>query len=456
VSTPYWHARELLADGRGILVPFHDAAAIGEAIAGLLTDGTRRQAMRKRAYASSRSMTWKRVADRYHAVFEHVRRGYRLNLVANLDKGARARGEPPDMQIGHLLSMCDDTGLFQHAVHSIPDRSHGYCIDDNARALLLACAFNTPGEQALPDVLTARLAAFVQHAWNPATRRFRNFMGFNRVWLEESGSEDSHARAVWALGECARSDVSPSRRQWATGLFREALPPAARFGSPRAWAFVLLGLDAYCSVVKDDAQADRLRLALADSLISLLASVETDDWVWFEEGLSYDNARLSQALILTGIATGTSAYVTAGLKSLCWLMKQQTAASGVFRPIGTEGFGDIRKPPRMFDQQPLEAAATISACLAAWRVEGDAKWKTDAIRVFTWFLGHNDLSLPLVDLETGSCRDGLHPDRVNENRGGESAVSYLLSLAEIRLANRLGSIRAKFLPRPSPALAKAN
>ena len=456
VSTPYWHARELLADGRGILVPFHDAAAIGKEIAGLLTDDARRQAMRKRAYASSRSMTWKRVAEHYHAVFEHVRRGYRLNVIANLDKRASARGETPDMQIGHLLSMCDDTGLFQHAIHSVPDRSHGYCIDDNARALLLACAFNTPGEQALPDALTARLAAFVQHAWNPATGRFRNFMSFDRVWLEESGSEDSHARALWALGECARSDVSPSRRQWAIGLFREALPAAESFGSPRAWAFSLLGLDAYCSVVKDNAQADRLRIALADGLISLLASVETEDWIWFEEGLSYDNARLPQALILTGISTGTSAYITAGLKSLYWLMKQQTAASGVFRPVGTEGFGDVRKPPHMFDQQPLEAAATISACLAAWRVEGDAKWKTDAIRVFTWFLGHNDLSQPLVDLETGSCRDGLHPDRVNENRGGESAVSYLLGLTEIRLANRIGAIRAKFLPRLSPALAKAN
>jgi hypothetical protein len=456
VSTPYWHARELLADGRGILVPFHDAVAIGEEIAGLLTNGARRQAMRKQAYSDSRSMTWKRVAERYHAVFEHVRRGYRLNVIAKLDKGAPARGETPDMQIGHLLSMCDDTGLFQHAIHSIPDRSHGYCIDDNARALLLACAFNTPGEQALPDVLTARLAAFVQHAWNPATRRFRNFLGFDRVWLEESGSEDSHARALWSLGECARSDVSPSRRQWAIGLFKEALPAVAGFGSPRAWAFGLLGLDAYCSVVKDDARADRLRLALADSLISLLAAVETEDWIWFEEGLSYDNARLPQALILTGISTGESAYVTAGLKSLCWLMKQQTAASGVFRPVGTEGFGDIRKPPRMFDQQPLEATATISACLAAWRVEGDAKWKADAIRVFTWFLGHNDLSLPLVDLETGSCRDGLHPDRANENRGGESAVSYLLSLTEIRLANRLGAIRAKFMPRQPPVLAKAS
>ena len=218
------------------------------------------------------------------------------------------------MQIGHFLSMCDDTGLFQHAVHSVPDRSHGYCVDDNARALLLACALNNPGEQRLSEVLTARFAAFVQHAWNPDTRRFRNFMGFNRAWLEDSGSEDSHGRTLWALGECARRDASPSRRRWAASLFAEALPTAEAFRSPRAWAFTLLGLSAYCAVAPDDLHAWEVRQFLADRLMSTLAAVETPDWVWFEEGLSYDNARLSQALILTGMATQKPAYVEAGLK----------------------------------------------------------------------------------------------------------------------------------------------
>jgi glycosyltransferase involved in cell wall biosynthesis len=447
VSTPYWHARELLADGRGVLVPFHDSAAIGIAIAGLLTDDARRQAMRVRAYSDSRSMTWKRVGERYLAVFARARRSHRQTVIANLDKRARNNAAPPDMQIGHLLSMCDDTGLFQHAIHSIPDRSHGYCIDDNARALLLACALNTAGEELLPEVLMARLAAFVQHAWNPATGRFRNFMSFGRAWLEDSGSEDSHGRTLWALGECVRSDSSPSRRLWAADLFNQALPSAEAFVSPRAWAFCLLGLNAYCSAVPDHGLAARLRMVLADRLISAFAAVESENWIWFEEGLAYDNARLPQALLLTGLATDTPAYANAGLRSLRWLMTQQTSASGLFRPVGTQGFGDKRAAPRLFDQQPLEATATISACLAAWQTDGDPKWKAEALHVFSWFLGDNDLSLPLVDLETGSCHDGLHPDRINENRGGESVVSYLLSLAEIRLAHRLGDSRAKFLPR---------
>jgi glycosyltransferase involved in cell wall biosynthesis len=441
VSTPYWHARELLADGRGILVPFSDAAAIGSEIAELLTDDARREAMCRRAYAVSRTMTWERTAQSYMSAFEHARHGHWLKVIARSDTGSPEPRSPaaPDMQVGHLLSMCDDTGLFQHAVHSVPDRSHGYCVDDNARALLLACALNNPGEQRLSEVLTARFAAFVQHAWNPDTRRFRNFMGFNRTWLEDTGSEDSHGRTLWALGECARKDASPSRRRWAAALFAEALPTAETFRSPRAWAFSLLGLNSYCAVAPGDLHAQKVRRLLVDRLMACLTAVETPDWIWFEEGLAYDNARLPQALMLTGMATQTPGYVDAGLRSLRWLMTQQTASAGHFRPVGTAGFGEQRQPPRAFDQQPVEATATIAACLTAWRADGDAEWKSIATRVFAWFLGSNDLSVALVDPHTGSCRDGLHPDRANENRGAESVLSYLLGLAEIRQLARVNA-----------------
>jgi hypothetical protein len=286
-------------------------------------------------------------------------------------------------------------------------------------------------------LLTSRFAAFVQHAWNPDTGRFRNFMGFDRTWLEQQGSEDSHGRTLWALGECARRDASLSRRRWAAALFAQALPAVKTFRSPRATAFTLLGLDAYCAEVPDDRRAGEIRFILADRLMSGLKSVETPDWLWFEESLAYDNARLPQALIVTGMATRTPGYVDAGLRSLRWLMTLQTTPAGQFRPVGTASFGEHRKPPRAFDQQPVEATATIAACLAALRADGDAEWKATANRVFSWFLGSNDLSVPLVDLDTGSCRDGLHPDRANENRGGESVVCYLLGLAEIRQLARV-------------------
>ena len=445
VSTPYWHARELLRDGRGVLVPFGDVAALGSETAALLSDGPRRLAMRQRAYAEGRSTIWPRIAERYCALFESTggsarwrhtaRKTQELRTDRRASQGVRAA------PIGHLLSLCDDTGLLQHAAHSVADRSHGYCTDDNARALLLACAVERAGESPLPETLTNRFAAFVQHAWNPATKRFRNFMGFDRRWHGEPGSEDSHGRALWALGECARAGRGEPRRRWAAALFAEALPIVKSFLSPRAWSFALLGLDGYCAAGAQHADSWGMRELLADRLLGLMEAVESADWQWFEEGLAYDNARLPQALIVTGYAIGTPRHLRAGLRSLRWLMSLQTTAAGCFRPVGSMSFGAKRTVPLAYDQQPLEAAASISACFAAWRADGDDAWLAHAERALAWFFGDNDLSLPLIDLDTGSCRDGLHPDRPNENRGAESVVSYLLSLADMRQLDRLSTAR---------------
>jgi glycosyltransferase involved in cell wall biosynthesis len=447
VSTPYWHAKELLSEGRGILVPFGDAKALGAEIAGLLTNDARRYSMRKRAYAASRSMTWVQTAKRYHGVFETVSGNARPRPLPRATFVARRNAHIiPEIRTEHFLSLCDNTGLIQHAVYSVPDRSHGYCVDDNARALLLAGLLTNFGEVQFSKAVTARFAAFIQHAWNPDTRRFRNFMSYDRRWLEPQGSEDSHGRTLWALGEYARSDVDPSRRRWATALFKTALPVVEEFTSPRAWAFSLLGLDAYCTLVCGDVVANRLRILLADRLMSLIAAKETKDWIWFEDVLAYDNARLPQALIQTGLMTRTSPFVEAGLRSLRWLNSLQTTASGCFRPVGTKSFGRHRRKPEAFDQQPVEASATISACLAAWRAEGSTEWPLEARRAFEWFLGENDLRAALIDPETGGCSDGLHPDRSNENKGAESVLSYLLGLVEIRQLQRMTA-----MDRPRPA-----
>jgi glycosyltransferase involved in cell wall biosynthesis len=451
VSTPYWHATELLADGRGILVPFGDADALGSEIAALLLDEPRRQVMRRRAYQDSRSMTWERTAERYLAAFRLAGEQGTSRTSAQVHRLGPPRSDSslPELQFRHLRAMTDDTGLFQHAVYSVPDRNHGYCVDDNARGLLLAATLSASGEQPLPDDLADCFAAFVQHAWNPDTRRFRNFMGFDRRWLEPQGSEDSHGRTLWALGIGARYDASEPRRRWAAALFAAALPVVESFASPRAWAFALLGLDGYCAAMRGDGFASQLRQTLADRLLRLFSAVETRDWVWFENGLAYDNARLCEALIVTGATTGEPAQIDAGLRSLDWLMARQTAPSGVFRPVGSLSFHDIRALPRAFDQQPLEAAATISACSAAYRATGDLKWQRDAARAFAWFLGGNDLLLPLADVENGSCRDGLHPDRPNENRGGESVVSYLLGLTQLRQLQ--GANATRVVSRPPTA-----
>jgi Glycosyltransferase Family 4 len=416
----------------------------GKAVA-LLTDDARRLALRKLAYTHTRSMTWQRTAERYLTTLERAisQSGKSLERQSEAEDPFDNVRFPPRMQLSHLFSMCDATGLYRHAIHSVPDRSHGYCVADNARALLLACALNTPAEERLPEALTTTFAAFVQQAWNPATRRFRDFMTLERRWLAAIGSEDSHGRTLWALGESASNDPNPGRSCWAAALLVEAAPIVESFQSPRAWAFTLLGLEGFRATFPQDTRAAELQHVLANRLMALLVAVETPSWVWLQDGLFDDNTQLPQALIVTGVAVGNPTYVAAGLRSLRWITALQTAENGFFRPVGRQCFGDIRRHPREFDQQPLEASATVSACLVAWRADADPHWKAHAARAFEWFLGNNDLSTPLIDERTGSCRDGLHPGRADENMGGESVVSYLLALAEIRSLVRSTLVHSK-------------
>ncbi len=455
VSTPYWHAAELLEDGSGILVPFSDPASLGRTVAALLEDEPARLAIGRKAYAASRPMTWENTAKRYITGFKSARRKEprrHIEASALVDGRIQPAFSLPATSSQHFTDMCDDTGLFQHAVFNIPDRNHGYCIDDNARALLLCCSPASELAAPLADKLAARFAAFVQHAWNPDNGRFRNFMGFDRQWLEPAGSEDSHGRTLWALGVCAHSSSDNPRGQWAAGLFGEALKSVEAFTSPRAWAFTLLGLDQFCSAYPEDSDADRMRRVLSRRLEALLQSTETADWTWFEDKLAYDNARLCEALIRTGGRTGADHLVHTGLRSLHWLAAMQRAPEGHFRPVGSQGFMmGPRSPPVAFDQQPLEACATIAACAAAYQIDRATRWLTEARRAFAWYLGVNDLALPLVDIDTGSCRDGLHPDRANENRGAESVLSYLLGLADMRGLELAGRCEPHGGSQPDPA-----
>ncbi|WCT80033.1 glycosyltransferase family 4 protein [Novosphingobium humi] len=423
VSTPYWHALELLTDGSGALVPFGDADGLGAVVADLLTDEGSRLAMGRRAYVASRAMTWGNTALRYRDAF---RAACRKSLPAL-----------PVLPLDHFAAMCDDTGLFQHAVYGIPDRSHGYCIDDNARALLLCCGMAAGTQADVVKTMQPRFAAFIQHGWNPDASRFRNFMGYDRRWLEDVGSEDSHGRTLWALGASVAQRHDPQLAQWAGALFERALAKLKAFTSPRAWAFALLGLSFYCGARPNNHEARRLQLTLGGRLHARLLACESQDWVWFEDRLTYDNARLCEALIVTGKGCGSRDLVDDGLRSLRWLLNRQTAPEGHFRPAGSQGFLLIsRETPLCFDQQPLEACATIAACLAASFVDGAPLWHVEAHKAFAWFTGANDLGVSLVDIATGSCRDGLHPDRANENRGAESLLSYLLSISDMRQFER--------------------
>lgn len=440
VSTPYWHAAELLAEDRGVLVPFADPAAIAREVIGLLRDDTRRHAMRKNAYRLGREMVWNNTAQQYMRTFELSRlEGApipRKSLATKtLDRKPR---ELPELKLDHLSRMTDSTGIFQHAIFSIPNFSEGYCTDDNARAFVLAVLLGKLGQvPGTARALATTSAAFLHHAFDHKTGRFHNHMSFDRRWLDDQGSEDCHGRALWALGVSVGSSPFRSFQMMAGQLFALALPAFTAFTSPRAWAFGLIGIHEYLRRLSGDSLATQTREVLMSRLRGLLERNATPDWYWFEEELSYDNAKLAHALILSGRATGQPELFEQGLRALRWLNELQTSEKGHFRPIGSNGFYRRGGERANFDQQPVEAQAMVSACLEAYRATSDGWWYEQAQRAFDWFIGWNDLGLELYSPENGGCRDGLHVDRVNGNQGAESTLAFLLSLEEMRLAQNM-------------------
>lgn len=459
VSTPYWHATELLAAGRGRLVPFRDSVAITTAVRELLHDEPARHAMRKHAYLMGRDMVWSQVARLYVKSFEQARQdhsfvGRKSSPIKTLDEQP---GQLPELKLDHLFRMSDSTGIFQHASFTVPNFAEGYCTDDNARALVLALMLQKLGHDS-PQLgaLAATYAAFLNHAFDRRRRRFRNFMSFDRRWLEEAGSEDCHGRALWALGVCVAEAGQDSFQMLAAQLFEQALPVAAEFTSPRAWAFTLLGIDEYLRRLSGDRRANHIRELLTAKLMQCYADTAGKDWQWFEATVSYANARLPHALVLGGHGLNHPAMLETGLTTLRWLVTLQTSDARSFRPIGSNGFYPRGKERALFDQQPIEAQATVSACVAAYHATGDGFWVMEARRAFEWFLGRNDLGLALYDAGTGGCRDGLHVDRVSYNEGAESTLAFLLALAEMQtLQNALTSFKEP-PGQPAPDGAEAH
>jgi glycosyltransferase involved in cell wall biosynthesis len=437
ISTPYWYAEELLADGRGALVPFRNPAALTGQIIALLDDDAERHAMRKRAYLHGRDMVWSQVAQSYMTSFERARaEHHHLTPGAYAVKPLDRRPiELPPLKLDHLRRMTDSTGMLQHALFTVPNFHEGYSIDDNARALIVAVYLEELGHAAAFD-LASRYMAFIAYAFNPATGRFRNFMDYGRNWLEQSGSDDSHGRALWALGTVLGRSNTPALQRIAGWLFEQALPAILETTSPRAWAFAILGIQEYLRRYDGDRRAAQARDELAGRLLTLYHACRGDDWRWFEDVLSYCNAVLPQALLLCGQAMSNQAMTGAGFESLLWLaeLQRSTPNGGHFVPIGSNGFYRRGGERARFDQQAIEARAMVSAGLEAFRITGDDRWRREVRRAFEWFLGRNDLNLPLYDPETGGCHDGLHPDRLNENQGAESTLAYLQALLELRLS----------------------
>ncbi len=436
VSTPYWHAQELLAEGRGKLVPFRNPAAIAGAVSEFLDDPALMLRTRQAAYAMGREMIWPAVAGRFLDSFQRAcadRRATPRAAFAGWTLAGRPYDLPP-LRLDHIIRMSDGTGIFQHAIFNVPNFHEGYCTDDNARAFILCNLLDEtcvePPAESLGKLATNYLA-FLAAALTYGTGRFRNFMSHGRQWLEDAGSEDSHARALWAVGTGAGRSRDPGHRRLCAQLFERGLPIVRSFSSPRAWAFSLLGIHEFLRGYPATPEILAARALLTGELVRLWKTCATESWPWFEPSATYDNARLSQALILSGQWMPDAEALDIGLKSLRWLVSIQKTQPGNFRPIGSNGFYQRDGARADFDQQPVEAQAMVSGCLEAFRATQDETWSREAKRAFEWFLGRNDLGLSLYDSSTGGCSDGLHQDRISENQGAESSLAFHLSLAEM-------------------------
>ena len=449
ISTPYRYAQELLAEGRGVLVPFRDSKAITESILSLLNDEAERNAMRKRAYLYGRNMIWPEVAKRYYESFDRARQQhftdhYLMTVSHDLEEQA---DQIPTLKLDHLERLTDETGMFQHAVFSVPNYNEGYTTDDNARALIVSVQLEEVKSLAMDQRLLTRIQelgnrylAFLWHAFNPEEKRFRNFMSYDRRWLEEVGSEDSHGRALWALGTVIARSKREGLQGMAGQLFEAAVPAVAEFVSPRAWAFALLGMSHYLRRYPGDRAVLTTQQALVEKIITQFKENRSDDWPWLEDTVTYCNPVLPQVLLRYGQANHDEEAIKIALESLTWLIKIQQSERGWIMPIGNQGFYQRGGQISYFDQQPVEVHALLSACLDAYRVTKDPAWYDHATYSFEWFLGRNALGVAVYDKVTGGCRDGLQIDRLNENQGAESTLAFIQSLLEMQQFSRENQI----------------
>ena len=434
VSTPFWHAQELLADGRGRLVPFRDSGALTQEINRLLEFPEERLKLRRAAYDYSRPMVMKEMGRHYLALFSQAKAQHaRARDLPALDTLGQKEQRLPQINLSHLCDMTDDTGMFQHAKFTVPNRAHGYCVDDNARALIVvtrACDLNRNNRSLIE--LSSIYLSFLDDAFDVEKGRFRNFMSYERKWLETIGSEDSHGRALWALGVVAGRGHNSGHVALATKLFNDALPALEGFSDSRAIAFPILGIQAYLRRNDNDRSAHSVIESLGNRLLKRFRHFATKDWLWHEAELTYDNARLPEALMACGRATGDNDMVSYGVEVLAWLRDLQVDPSnGWFAPVGNDGWFPKSGSKAQYDQQPLEAAAMIGASLEAYECTQREEWFQLASTCFNWYLGKNDQQIQLYDSANGGCRDGLTRDGVNENQGAESTLSYLSSLLAI-------------------------
>ncbi|MGB6067039.1 MAG: glycosyltransferase [Desulfomonilaceae bacterium] len=435
VSTPYWYAEELLADSRGVLVDFNDVRGMAKALNDLIGDSMRRNKMRKAAYEYGRTMVWREVGRQYVEMFMQML-GERRNL--EVRSSWKQKMLPlitlPDIKLDHLVSLSDNVGLLQHACFGIPDRDHGYSTDDVGQGLaaIMTCYNQQKDEQILPLIRT--YVSFLNHS-QTATGHFHNFMSYDRRFLDDLGSQDTLGRVLWGLGTVVRWGPKEQLRALAQDMMDKATPRILEIETPRAMAYIIIGFGHLLQRFEGASKFRRVLVQLADDLVGLYKRNRSTDWHWFEEVITYGNAKIPEALLRAYQVTQNEEYLEIALESLDFLTKQQW--NGVyFELVGNEGWYPKGGERALFGQQPIDAGYLVEAYVAASQVTNMNKYLELARFAFDWFLGRNRLNTALYDFADGSVADGIDSNGISANQGAESVVCYLLAvlgLSELKI-----------------------
>jgi glycosyltransferase involved in cell wall biosynthesis/predicted NBD/HSP70 family sugar kinase len=434
VSTPYWYAQDMLASGAGILVPFRDSEALADAVCRYVERPDMLRAARTEAQRIGSTLAWPAVAEATARV---------LHEACELAPLRRPAGvgdlHLPSLRTDHLLTLADDVGIVQHAHGIIPNRSSGYCVDDVARFAVVSLALAERGDEQVWTANLYRALAFLQAAADEGGG-MRNFMGYDRRWLDEPHVGDHVGRSIWALGDILATAWIPAVVRPAADLLDRLVGMLGSDLSLRTAAYAVLGLSRVDADRLEPAARRRLE-RLVEQLAEAYERTCSEDWRWFEDELSYDNARLSQALLTGAYALGRPELAEAGLESLRWLGDECGLDENALRLPGHRGRRRGEPAPGGGDEQPLDAAALVEAELSAFAVTHRAEHGVRAIRAFEWFLGRNRLQKPLYDFATGGCSDGLGREDLNDNEGAESTLAFhhaalLLDAAGVRAAAR--------------------
>lgn len=428
VSTPYWHAAELLTDGRGALFDFNDSQQLGHVLVDLLAHPDKLDTMRSKAREFGETITWPKIGEVYSGLFQQALQHASVHPVRK--DPAFDRSILPPLKLDHVARLTDSTGIYQHATFGIPNYHEGYCLDDNARALLMALmAYRRMKDDTALRFIPIYLA-YIHYAQND-DGTFRNFMSFDRRFLDEVGSEDAFGRAIWAIGYTMAHAPKDAYFQVARKVFFNAVPQFERLRSIRSIANTIFGLYHYLKGHPSDDGMMELTQRLAQRLADEYSTHRHDDWHWYEPLLAYDNALLPLAMMRAGELLSNDAFRHIGFESMAFLEKH-TMQKGHLSLVGNAEWFKRHGECSRFDQQPVDAMATVLLFLQAYNSTGNPRYLRSVYTAFMWFLGENDLRMSLYDFETGGCCDGLEKDGVNGNQGAESTLAYLISYLAVQ------------------------